>query len=123
MHKIYRYFIIRYKNRALKNKLNCFLGYLLLWIPLIAFAGIEQHGKIWLGLDKSSLLLSDSDWLYTLSTQMRGITSSAVLQTFFFDGRLGYPFFTDFSVWVGYRWSGNYPGKGFYSEQRPYQKI
>lgn len=123
MRNTYRYFIIQYKNIALKNKLNCFLGYLLLWIPLIAFAGIEQHGKLWLGLDKSGLLLSNSDWLYVFSAQMRGITSSEVLQTFFFDGRLGYPFFTELSVWFGYRWSGNYPGNGFYSEHRPYQQI
>lgn len=112
-----------YKKNLLTKTVIYLFGYLLLWIPLITLAGVKQNGKIWIGFDKSGHLSAQSDWLYTLSSQIRSISTSEILQTIFLEGSVGHPFLSDLDLWFGYRWSGNYPGNGFYSESRPYQQI
>ncbi len=103
-------------------KFNLIVGLFLLIFPLASFA-LEQHEKLWLGIDTQQNFSENSSWLYAISSELRFINNDHPWQTVFFEGGLGYKFLFDKSIWLGYRWSGHDPYHQFYQENRLFQQL
>lgn len=113
----------RVRDRVLiKMKLTYFWWLFCLFSPLTCLA-LEQHEKLWLGLNKSQNFSENSPCLYLISSELRFIDKNHAWQTGFLEGGLGRNFLFDKSIWLGYRWSGHEFYNQFYQENRLFQQL
>ena len=106
----------------MKKKFTSLFGLFLLFLSLSSFA-LEQHEKLWLRISKQQSFSENSPWLYFIFSELRFINESHPWQVGLLEGGLGRRFFSDKSIWLGYRWSGVNPNNQFYQNNRLIQQF
>lgn len=103
-------------------KCNHIIGLFLIFFSIASMA-LEQHEKLWLEINRQQSFSESSPWLYSISSELRFIHERHPWQTGLIEGGIGRKFFSDKSVWLGYRWSAHEPYHEFYQENRLFQQL
>lgn len=106
----------------MKISFTSIFGLFLLFFSLTSFS-LEQHEKLWLRISKQQSFSENSPWLYLFFSELRFINESHPWQVGLLEAGLGRRFFSDKSIWIGYRWSGVNPNNQFYQNNRLFQQL
>jgi hypothetical protein len=84
---------------------------------------LTQYEKLWLGVNGLHSLSQDKKWVSFIFTQLRLIDLSHPVQTGLLEGGIGYYFWKQDTIWMGYRYMGQNPYNNYYTENRLFQQI
>jgi len=90
-------------------KLMKIIFFILLFLPLAAFSGVENREKIWLGLDVENQLKPNSKWHYDFFIQPRFASNQVILEQTIIRPALFYQYNDNWSYWLGYDFNPTIP--------------